>query len=259
MLNAHPDLALPFESHFIVLFIEWSDQYELQGHFNSEKFVADLFRFWSFRRWKLSEADVRDALSCASPPSMPDAIRTVFALYASRRGKSRYGDKTPDYTFSLPFLARQFPEARFIHVIRDGRDVALALRDVSWMRQKEVIECALYWLTRVQAAERAGRWLGSHRYQEVRYEELVRDPKATLQRICEFLNLPFADSMLDYQASAAEIVGSEPNSSEFDTLRMPVTLGLRDWRTQMAPQDVEAFGRVAGDVLENLGYEVVRR
>lgn len=245
---------MPFESHFIVPFAERREEYEQPGGFDTERFIADLGSQWSVQRWNIPEATLRVALTRVPPRDLPDAIRRLFALYAVTHGKTLYGDKTPDYMLSMPFLVRLFPEARFVHVIRDGRDVALALRDVDWMRQNEVVDCALYWALRVETARRAGRWLGPHRYCEVRYEDLVRDPAATLRRVCEFLCLRYVDDMLDHRASAEELVSTEPNLNEFRTLHMPVTPSLRDWRTQMGVDDLRTFEQVAGEVLVNFDY-----
>lgn len=247
---------MPFESHFIVPFAERRDEYEQPDGFDTERFIVDLISQWSVQRWEIPEATIRSALSAVPPRDLPEAIRRAFALYAVIHGKSLYGDKTPDYMLSMPFLVRLLPEARFVHVVRDGRDVALALRDVDWMRQNEVIDCALYWALRVQTARRAGRWLGPQRYCEVRYEDLVSNPEASLRRVCGFLGLRYADTMLDHRASADELVSSEPNLNEFRTLHMPVTRGLRDWRTQMARDDLITFERAAGEVLVNFDYEL---
>lgn len=247
---------MPFESHFIVPFGETRHDYEQPEGFDTERFIVDLMNVWSVQRWEVPEATVRSALGSSPPRDLPDAIRRVFALYAAVHGKSLYGDKTPDYMLSMPFLARLLPEVRFVHVVRDGRDVALALREVDWMRQNEVIDCALYWALRVQTARRAGRWLGPQRYCEVRYEELVSNPKAVLRHVCEFFGLRYANSMLDHRASAVELVSSEPNLNEFRTLHMPVTRGLRDWRTQMAHHDLSTFEEAAGEVLVNFDYQL---
>lgn len=254
MLNAHPELAMPFESHFIVPFAERHEEYERPDGFDTERFICDLLSQWSFQRWEIAEPLLRAALTTPPPRDLAAAVRRVFALYAATRDKVRYGDKTPDYSLSLPFLARLFPESRFVHVIRDGRDVALALRDMDWMRQRDIVDCALYWALRVETARRAGRWLGPHRYAEVRYDELVREPEPTLRRVCAFLSLPFRESMLEHQSSAVELVHTEPNANEFRTLHLPLTPGLRDWRTQLTADDLKSFEQVAGDVLEDFGY-----
>lgn len=256
MLNAHPDLAFPFESHFIVPLAEQREQYERPEAFDTRKFVDDLCGWWSFQRWGIEHAAVMEALARPIPNDLADAVRRLYKLHARRRGKRLYGDKTPDYMLSLPFLARLFPEARFIHVIRDGRDVALALRDVEWMRQNAVVDCALYWALRIDTAQRAARWLGPKRYLEVRYERLVDDPRPVLEQVCQFLEVPFVDSVLEHRAAARELVASEPVEREFRTLHLPVTTGLRDWRTQMTADEVKTFELVAGEVIERLGYSL---
>lgn len=111
--------------------------------------------------------------------SLSDMLRAFYAAYAARHRKPRWGDKTPGYVLDMPLIAEILPEARFIHVIRDGRDVALSLLPL-WFGPSTLEEAARWWEERVRAGRRDA---SSVQYIEVRYERLVLDTRTELRRI----------------------------------------------------------------------------
>ncbi|MEX0668086.1 MAG: sulfotransferase, partial [Acidimicrobiia bacterium] len=163
---------------------------------------------------------------------------------------------TPGYVLDLDLLARLFPEARFVHVIRDGRDVAL-----SYLERRfgpgDLGQAALYWRRRVTAGQEGGARLGPHRYQELRYEELIDDPEGIVKRVCTFIHLEYDPSMLRYFERADELTAAAADPDAHQSLALPPTHGLRDWRTQMEPSDVALFEGLAGGTLASLGYDRV--
>jgi hypothetical protein len=187
------------------------------------------------------------------PASFPDAVRRAYGQWAAHAGKPRYADKTPMHVSHLPRLARMFPEARFVHLVRDGRDVALSYCTVEW-GPATVTEAALLWRRRVAAGRRAGRRLGPGRYREVRYEDLVAEPERVVRELCAFLDLAWDDTLLRYPARAGEVIAATRFPAAHDRLRLPPTPGLRDWRRDMDPVDIAAFEAVAGRELVAFGY-----
>ena len=187
-----------------------------------------------------------------------DAIGAIYDAYAASRQKPRWGDKTPMYMRHLPLLERLFPNARYVHLIRDGRDAALSFLRMpegtftrTWAHPRTSAEFACLWRTEVEAARELGRRVGPPRYLEVRYEDLVAAMEAVVKRICEFAHLPYEPSMLEY-AGAVDVSG-KPHQQR---LLEPPRSGVRDWRTQMDAEDVSSFEAVAGALLSALGYEL---
>jgi hypothetical protein len=249
MLDRHSQLAVPDESYFVPQLadrhLRWVDP---------DDFVDDLRRLGTLTGWDVPLDKVRARLQ----PDMPigAAIGTVYAVYAEERGKPRWGDKTPMYMQNLRLLERLFPDARFVHLIRDGRDAATSFLAMprgivteTWMHPRTPAGFACQWRTEVAAARRLGGRVGS-RYLEIRYEDLVADVEPTLRRICEFAQLEYEPAMSDYAGTVD--VSAKPHQQ---SLKQPPTQGLRDWRTQMSSSDVAAFEHVAGDLLRDLGYE----
>lgn len=223
-----------------------------QTHLATQAILDHLFVNPWFLAWHLDPSDVRQAL-IGDSVEIADAVRLLFALYAQTQGKSRYGDKTPYYVQHLDTLADLFPEAKFVHIIRDGRDVALSLREMPW-GQSNLEWAALRWKTWVERGREAGRRLGA-RYLEIRYEDLVGAPEKILAMICEFLQVDFESRMFAFPSHANELLGPLPDSYIHENLRIPITKGLRNWRFQMSRNEVLRFDIVAGELLGDLGYE----
>jgi hypothetical protein len=249
MLDRHSELAVPDESYFVP---QLADRH--LRRVDPDEFVDDLRRLNTLAEWEVPLERVRSRLS----PGMPigAAIGTVYTVYAEQEGKGRWGDKTPMYMQNLRLLERLFPDALFVHLIRDGRDAATSFLSMprgivteTWMHPSTPAAFACQWRTEVAAARRLGRRVGE-RYLEVRYEDLVADVEAVLRRICGLTRLDYEPAMADYAGNVD--VSAKPHQQ---SLKRPPTTGLRDWRTQMRPADVKAFERVAGDLLQELGYE----
>src|SRR2546426_6079816 len=224
--------------------------------FSVERFLADLYAGPWLSRWGVSREDIRKSLLSPPPDDLADAVRRLFAMYARLSGKPLYGDKTPRYVLNLPQLADLFPEARFVHIIRDGRDVTMSLLEKDW-GANNAVEGALIWKRSVEAGREAALILGPARYREISYERLIDDPEAVVRSVCEFIELPFDAGMLRYyERTKPFLPGQVGGGRKRDgRLHLPPTKGLRDWRRQMPKQDVAAFELIAGDLLQQLGYE----
>ncbi|MFL5798038.1 MAG: sulfotransferase family protein [Actinomycetota bacterium] len=252
MFEQHPDMAIPPESYFPVSFWRRRERYRVGGGFDLGAMAEDLVRHDRFLAWRLDQTVVRERLA-GTAPDFAEAVRRVYALYAEAHGKTRYGDKTPPFLMHLPLLAREFPEARFVHLVRDGRDVVLSLREQRFA-PSSFAGAAEYWASRVRRGRGAGQRLGPDRYREVRYEDLVADPERELRRLCEFVELDFRPEMLAYRQEDLARIPLTERMKAGGAASAPGPSG-RDWRSQMTPRQLAVVEVVAGDELEALGYE----
>jgi Sulfotransferase family len=251
MLDRHSQLAIPDESYFIPQLA-----HRHRGPPDPDAFVDDLRRIPTLREWNVDPEDVRRRL----PPgvSLGAAVAAVYETCAAAQGKERWGDKTPMYMQHLPLLHRLWPRGRYVHLVRDGRDVAMSFLGMpegivtrTWAHPRTAEDFACQWKTEVRAAQKLGREIGPEQFLEVRYERLAAEPETVLQQICDFAALPFEADMLDYTGTLD--LSAKPHQK---SLERPPTPGLRDWRRDMAAHDVGAFEDVAGDLLGELGYEL---
>jgi hypothetical protein len=245
MVDGHPEMAVPPESHFIVTLAD--------EPFDPRSFLARLSSSERFALWGLDHRALQTALRRSGSSGYADAVRTVFECYAAGQGKPRWADKTPGYVLHVARLVELFPEAVIVHMIRDGRDVAASFLELGWASTIE--EAALHWRLRVGRGRRAGVALPGGRYHEIRYEDLVVDPEPPLRTFCGAASLPFDAAMVDHADRAAEVVGTTSHPSYHGRLAEPLRPDLRDWRRDLVEEDVERFELVAGDLLTELGYE----
>ena len=251
MLDRNTTLAIPYETFFVPQLAHRHGRRP-----SIDEFVDDLGRLRTLYDWGIRPEDVRPRLREGMTTS--EAIVAIFETYAQRQGKPRWGDKTPLYMQQLPLLERLFPDALWVHLVRDGRDAALSFLELpegfsgkTWAQPRTVAQFAARWRTEILAARRLGRHAGS-RYLELRYEDLVAEPERELRRVCDHASLPWEDGMLDHTR-----VSDAANMPEHRNLAQPPTPGLRDWRSQMSRDDTLAFEQVAGDVLRSSGYELL--
>src|SRR5262245_26755719 len=134
MFDSHPRMAMAFKSYFIQDFASAQRRYEWPNGFAAGEAIEYLVTHYCFTRWGIDQRVVQEAFETVRPENLPDLLRTAFAIYAVSQGKTRYGDKSNRYAdgTNMRMLADLFPEARFVHLIRDGRDVALSYLDVEW-------------------------------------------------------------------------------------------------------------------------------
>ncbi len=253
MLASHPELAVPPESHFIPHLARRHRRYERDDGLAVDALCSDLAGNRWFQRWDLDVAGVRSAMAEAAPADLAAALRVLYQQYALAQGKARYADKTPPYVLHIALLARLFPEAVFVHLIRDGRDVALSLMRASF-GPDDFTTAVLTWRRHVLRGRTGGRSVGPGRYIEVRYEDLVDDPEQQLRRIGELAGFPFDPAMLDYHRKAADVLSGVGRPDQHQNLRQPLTR-VRDWRAELTPAQREQFEALAGGLRAQLGYE----
>ncbi|MGL5944012.1 MAG: sulfotransferase family protein [Waterburya sp.] len=158
---------------------------------------------------------------------------------------------------SITSLAEAFPDAQFVHVIRDGRDVAISMRKAGWLNGK-ILTIAEYWQKQVQAGISAGRSLenSKNRYYEVYYEQLLQQPEATLKDLCTWLHLEYTPQMLEYYRDANTNIQPE-HSNLFKLNRKPIDASRAyAWKSQLSHRDIADFESIASNLLVALGYEL---
>jgi sulfotransferase family protein len=252
MLDAHPDLAIPPESHFIPRMWAIRHRFQRNGRLDASALTEALFPQFRFREWRIPADAVRARIARLEDPTFADVMEAVFLGYADEHGAVRWGDKTPGYVLEMELLAGLWPSARFVHLFRDGRDVALSFMQRGWARH--LSEAAELWAYRSEYGRRAGARLSPERYLEVRYEALVERGEPELARICAFIDLDLRPEMLRYYERKGDVLSAK-EQRHHEHEGKPPTKGLRDWRTEMSPLQVEVFEAIAGETLEAFGYE----
>ena len=268
MLDAHPVLAIPPETGFLVRSLPWLRV--LNAREALFRTVTRLpFKSGAWQDFGLDAREFREELWKIEPFTLSEGFRTFYRLYARKQNKARYGDKTPLYCEHVAAIEKLLPEAHFIHIIRDGRDVALSLRPMPFAPGRDIKTLALYWRRLIQNGRQSGRHCRA--YMEIRYEALVRDPASVLVPICSFLELDFDLVMLRYWERVAERLKEHGSRSRIDgrplltreqrlfqqrlTTEPPQLERVFGWKNAMSRSERAEFSQFAGDTLQELGYE----
>ncbi len=271
MLDAHPQLAIPPETHFINPLIQASGRLRFNPRTATKAIVEDERRRWN--DFGLDRSALLARMEAIEPFNTSDALRAFYLAYAEQHGKPRWGDKTPDYIRKMKKIQKTLPEARFIHVIRDGRDAGLSQNRRIVRRGKDPLpprEMARRWRKRIVKSRDDAAEV--EHYIEVRYEDLVTETEAVLRRVCEQIELEYDPAMLSYYERAEErlqeMAGALPAkkgrpereageriAAHALTTKPPDPERLQVWKTELTEEENAEFETSAGYLLDELGYE----
>jgi hypothetical protein len=236
-IDSHPDIAIGPES--------WLFVYRPDLQFLAEEY-------------EIPVDNLQALMTQAS--GLPQFIEIFADQYCQQTGKRVWGEKSPHNVFRLPYIWKHFPNARFVHIIRDGRDVACSLRNhprhirigqkyYPTNKSRPIEECIEKW---VQAVSAGIRHRGDPRYLEVRYEDLVADYSDLTRKIIEHFGLEWREELLRRQEiqqakQASEIVNPE--------VRGPLyTHAVARWKKDLSEAELSVIERKAGPLLKSMGY-----
>jgi hypothetical protein len=169
--------------------------------------------------------------------------------------KPRWGCQTPRYVREIGRLHRLFPGAKFIHLIRDARDVYMSLHAKGWWGG-DLVSLARYWSEHVSSGFEQGADLPPGLYVNVRYEDLVRDTEGVLRQVCGFLGEDFLPGMLAFYHHARERIPERVRTNHPKTERPPRASDVERWRAKLPPTTVLAFETLAGPTMRRAGQEL---
>ncbi len=250
MLGAHSECLCTPESQFKTdVFLRMR---------NSEKTIADIEyglylikNHWRFKIWGLPlNLCLKEKIH-----SYQDLIKFVVRVYGEKVGKPTpkiWIDHTPTNMKYSATLLNIFPDAKFIHIVRDGRAVASSLIPLDW-GPNTIDKAAYFWLKRVQYGIQAEESIKNGQIVRISFEELVENPKETLEGLCSFLNITFQSQMVkgagfnvpSYTVKQHSLIGNPPDKNRINI-----------WEKKLTPRQVEIFESIAGDLLLKLGYSL---
>ena len=181
----------------------------------------------------------------------------VHADYAAGRGKARWADKTPLYALSIDFVTEVFPDARIVHVIRDGRDVVVSHR--KRFGYWSAVKCVVKWPRYIRTARAFGAQLPPEQYHELRYEDAVGDPDKTLRALFEFLGEQWEPGVLEYADRPHDVAGKYTAEADRRRAAAGTDAAIYASRVGTYKRELDPFLRIlvrifSGPMLKELGY-----
>jgi Ser/Thr protein kinase RdoA (MazF antagonist) len=260
MLDAHHELAMTHETHWVTRYAKRRRDLTREGCVLPET-LDKLYTDYRFTRMAPPREQI-ERLMDQGPLKYRRFVRVVFDHFRRTQGKSFVGDKsTGGYLRNIQRLREVCPSSKIVHLVRDGRDVCLSM--LNWpkadraagrfpmFKDDPVATTAAWWQWHVRAGLEQGRSLGPDVYREFRYEQIVQEPDRQCAALCAFLRIENDPGMVQFHAGR-----SKPGQGKSaNAAWLAPTPGLRDWRTQMDPKQIEMFEAIAGETLDAFGYE----
>lgn len=255
MLHAHPRIAIPPETRFVLTAYEARNSFgNLRDEASRRALATSIVGERKTLFYDLGlNADEVLAEIVDGPPTLGSALGTVFRAYARRFGKPRWGDKRPGYYQYIPALRRMFPDAQIVALIRDGRDCVASLMSMPWFDQ-DIYAAICTWTEAIESGRRARRWLPADSYFELRYEDLVADPEARLTELCGFLGEDYDPAMAEPHKIAASTI-PERKTWHADTQRRVTRAPSGSWQERLEPWQIALCESAMAGRLRSLGYE----
>jgi hypothetical protein len=226
-----------------------------------------LFRSRKFDTWQMERATLRAHLLAHPAADYAGLCARVYQAYALAQGRqvAVWGDKNNFHVQHMPELAALYPEARFLHIVRDGRDVACSYREVMQAGSDSpyaprfdtrIGAIAAEWSANVLQAEACRAALPAHRSLLLRYEDLVGAPAAAVQRLCAWLGLPVDAAMLNFHEAnrSRQLEPAATMDWKRRTLEPISDSTVGRYRSSLGEADLAAFTAVAGEALQRFGY-----
>lgn len=234
----------------------------IYGPLDSEKNRRRLMRDWleskAFHASGLNAREIEEEIvrNCCS---VRDFMSIVMGAIAQRQGVDRWADSTPTNAPHMPRIAEDFPDAMFLHMIRDPRDIALSLEKKGWVRplpwdkENALLAAGLYWEWMVRTTRKHGRQLGS-RYMEVRYESLVQEPREILPRLAGFLDHDLNYERMQQAKSQAAATPLQALTSFNEDLKQGEFSPVGRWKEKFPPAHLQVFEDLISGSMAELGY-----
>jgi hypothetical protein len=250
MLGAHPKIVCLPEAQFIGDFLPADPKDPV----DPTELLAAIESHWRFRIWDFDLAAVRpqpDEIAPCFAATICWLVRR-YAAFIGKPGARLWVEQQPGHIKRAWHLAQHFPDARFLHMVRDGRAVALSLMARDWGPNR-ILAAAKYWQERVAIGLAIEIEFGPKRARRVRYEAVLDQPCDQLRSLAAFVGVSFDPAMerptglrlsrftfRDHELVGSALRGARANS----------------WRQQLKWRDVEIFEHQTGDLLPLLGYDL---
>ncbi len=260
ILNAHSQIVVPREAFFLMPLLK-------KKYLHSPISGSTLE---SFNKYLLSKADITTThlkttfvdggydkafshLAKQEKISLRDLLESVFSSYCKSEGKSIWGNKTPSFFRKIDILHALFPDAKFIHIVRDGRDVFDSFRKIDPSKNNVAI-MALDWRYKLSRIERSFKRIPASNRVTIRYEDLLHNGEETVKQVCSVIGVEYESKMLEFYKSSHKNTSSTHSKLIFKPL---CEENLNKWKKNLTRREVNIITLLTRGYLKKNKYEVV--
>ncbi len=252
MLGTHKQCLTTPEAKFV--YLAYRSAMQEYGRADLSTTLDKIKSHWSF---KVFDIDVDQADSVLPPDTAySELIKWIVGQYGRRTGKETadfWVDHVPDNVLYAATLFQLFPDAKFLHLVRDGRAVAASVMKLNW-GPNTIPGVTDWWENNIANGLAVESYYGPEYVKRVRYEDLISEPQKTLKEICNFLQIEYQPEMISgmgfevpqFSRQQHALVGHKPNTDR-----------IHAWQQELSPRQIEIFENIAGNILTCLGYDLL--
>ncbi len=251
ILNAHSQVAIPEEAGFLRPLLRTKFCNHLIGGEKYQKLVSYLKNNGQYKLWNYDRSEFFHFLEQRGSIHLKDLIEQLFFSYCSSEGKSIWGDKTPVFWRNINMLRSLFPDAVFIHIVRDGRDVFDSWRKMD-ATKNNVAVTALDWCIKLHTIQASFEKIRPENRIIIRYEDIISQPEMIIRQLCEKIGIPFEREMLSFYTRSDRYIGSHHSRLIFKPLDPK---NSQKWKQTLTNRELAVYNLIAGRLLRKHGYE----
>lgn len=245
MLAAHPQICLPPETHFI-------RKYLIKHNRINHQLRKTLKNDPELARLNISDK-LNHLIDNVDTPA--NLYRQILSAYRESNIQNLYGDKDPRNIDYIHTINKQLSNSKFIHIIRDPRDVVLSRTRANWSKNSPLFLHAAIYNAQVTRGRKQKQLLGDKRYHEIHYESLLAKPKESLGKLCQFLEIPFDEKMLsDFGNAAKKLISQRELQWKKETLGPLLTDNSNKWAGIFSDYQVKMIEEICPFAFDELGY-----
>jgi hypothetical protein len=259
ILNSHQDIAIPHPPHIMKNFFKLEPLYgDLNKDANFKKLVADVVKSVELHPypWEI-RIDKEKIFVCAKERNLINVYFELYDQYRESVNKKMWGCKSTFMIYHVAFVRKYYPGAKFLYMVRDGRDVAVSAKKTIFNRYsvfytaqlwKKEQEIGMYWLNKLPKTD----------ISLVKYEDLLADPHATVRSICAFLGIEYRDSLLNFFETQEAKKSGQLNAAWINTSRPIMKDNLGKFKAELSKAEIDLFEAIASQELDHFSYELTR-
>ena len=250
ILNAHSKIAIPEEARFLMPLLNTTYlSKDIKGD-ELKSLINYLAANDQFKLWNYDSQPYLSWLSQKEQISLRELIDSMFMSYCRSEGKLMWGDKSLFFR-TIGILTELFPDARFIHIVRDGRDVFDSWRKMDPSKNNAAV-MALDWRYKLYKIEKSFSAMPKGNQFTLRYEDLLEAPESTIQEICNFLGIVYEPGMLEFHKTSHNYIGEHHSNLIFNAINKS---NSAKWRKNLTRHEALSFNLLAGAYLNKYQYE----
>jgi hypothetical protein len=263
MLDSHPRITIPPESHF---FLWLEKKYGIWNKEHLDDYLEDLFQSTKFETWLIEKDEIRLFLKSQKIEDYSQLNSLIYYFYSLKNKKeiSFWGDKNSLWVEKLNEIKKYYPKAFYIHIIRDGRDVACSYKQLNSKNinsqyapklANQIEEIAVNWQENVECIADLFNSLDSKKTIQIKYEDLVRTPRATLQKVLNLMELDVTENQIQYYLKDKKDIEPEEFFGWKEKLTQPPDVtNIGKYEKELTKSEIDTFNRLANKNLTKYGY-----